>query len=94
MIATAEAPAKVDRRSAEYQDSLWAKWPLPEQWPMRLDLYEAAAYLRADYLTLWRACQCGSDGRARLAHQRVGNAYRVDRRSLDAFGAVKQRGAA
>lgn len=94
MSTLAEPSARIGRRSPEFQAQLWAKWPLAEQWPAKLDLYEAAAYLRCNYITLWRACKCGRDGRARLAHQRIGRDYRIDRRTLDAFGSVKQRGAA
>lgn len=88
------ARKRVDRTSRVFQDTLWAKWPAPANWPGSLDLYEAAAYKRVAYLTLWRACQTGRDGRARLKHQRFGSVYRVDRAALDAFGVVQQREAA
>jgi hypothetical protein len=87
-------PKRPDRTSRAFQDSLWAKWPTPAQWPGSLDLYEAAAYKRVAYLTLWRACQKGRDGMARLEHQRLGSIYRVDKAKLDAFGRVKERSAA
>lgn len=97
MIAEApvtKKPARVDHTSREFQDALWAKWPTRAHWPASLDLYEAAAYKRVAYLTLWRACQMGKDLRARLKHQRFGTAYRVDKADLDAFGLVKERSAA
>lgn len=85
---------KVDRKSAEHQDSLWRKWPQPADWPGTLDLYEAAAYCRVAYLTIWRACQTGRDGKARLAHRRFGTVYRVNKSALDRFGMVAERTAA
>lgn len=85
---------RVDRKSREFQESLWRKWPTPADWPGVLDLYEAAAYRRVGYGTIWRACQCDRAGRASLAHQRLGDVYRVTRTALDAFGAVKTREAA
>ena len=94
MSAVAAKPARVDRTSRAYQDSLWAKWPTAADWPGSLDLYEAAAYKRVAYLTLWRACQRGRDGKAQLAHQRFGDTYRVTKTALDRFGAVAERAAA
>ena len=91
---TKAAPVRVDQKSREYQDSLWAKWPTPADWPGSLNIYEAAAYKRISYDTVWTACQCGSDGKSRLAHQRFGNTYRLAKAALDAFGAVKERSAA
>lgn len=82
------------KQSPAYAAELWAKWPESAQWPGVLDLYEAAAYLRVSYPTLWRACQCGRDGKARLQHQRIGNAYRISRATLDRFGLVPTRQAA
>lgn len=96
MSAVLELPetVKVDRRSKAYQLACWAKWPTEAAWPGSLDLYEAAAYKRLDYATLWRACQPGRDNKARLAHQRFGSTYRISKRALDAFGRVEERGAA
>lgn len=74
------------RMSAAYAEGLWAKWPSPKQWPAVLDLYEAAAYLRVSYNYMWRLCQLGRDGKAQLAHRRIGALYRIARRDLDALG--------
>ena len=93
MSATSNAIA-AHKASAEFQDGLWAKWPTPAQWPGTLDLYEAAAYVRVSPATLRRACRPDRGGRASLAHQRFGTAYRLRKASLDAFGAVKERGIA
>jgi hypothetical protein len=77
--------------SAAWQLEQWARWPLEEQWPGVLDLYEAAAYRRIHPDTVARACRPDRAGKAALAHQRVGSKYRITRRSLDAWGAVKAR---
>ena len=76
------------KRSSEYAEMLWAKWPQAEDWPGVLDVYESAAYLRVHYNTLFRACTPDRTGRARLAHQRIGLAYRISRAALDSFGFV------
>ena len=94
MIAEAPVTKKVDRKSAEYQESLWRKWPTSADWPGSLNIYEAAAYKRVGYATIWTACQCGRDGKAKLAHQRFGDRYVLTKAALDAFGAVKERAAA
>lgn len=82
------------RRSRAYADHLWARWPRAELWPDNLDLCEAAAYKRVDYSTLWHACQTGRDGRAKLAHQRVGTKYIFRKADLDRYGRVEGRAAA
>jgi hypothetical protein len=84
----------ISKKSAEYAEALWAKWPTPAQWPGSLDLYEAAAYRRISYGTIWRACQIDRAGKAALAHQRFGTVYRISRAALDAFGVVGERRAA
>lgn len=84
----------VFRRSREYQEMLWRQWPSPEQWPGKLDLCEAAAYLRSDYSSIWEAAQVGKDGRAKLPHQRIGAKYIFNKRDLDAYGRVSGREAA
>lgn len=97
MSTVAEIPAQSTvrtKRSAAYAFELWQQWPSPAQWPGVMDLYEAAAYRRVDYKTLWRACQKGRDGCARLSHQRFGTDYRITKDALDNFGLVKQRAAA
>jgi hypothetical protein len=85
-------PRRLNHRlTGEYQLSLWARWPRPEDWPGRLDIYEAAAYLRVAYNTVWRACKPGRDGKACLAHQRLGDRTVICKGSLDRWGAVEQR---
>lgn len=85
---------RIDKTSEEFQLGLWAKWPMEEMWPGVLDLYEAAAYKRVNYQTLYKACQTGKDGRSKLAHQRFGTGYRIKRATLDAFGYVPERSVA
>lgn len=83
------------KRSPAYAAALWARWPACDRWPGILDLYEAAAYLRVDYKSIWRACQVGrSDKKAALKHQRIGSIYRIARADLDTFGRVEGRVAA
>lgn len=84
----------MNKRSREFQEALWRKWPTPADWPGTLDIYEAAAYKRIEYKSIWMACQPGRDGKARLEHQRFGNTYRISKAKLDAFGVVKERAAA
>lgn len=81
------------KRSGAYADLLWQRYPRSERWPGVLDLYEAAAYKRVCYNTLWRACIPGRDGKSRLRHQRFGAAYRIARVDLDRFGLVEGRAA-
>lgn len=82
------------RRSRAFAALLWTQWPRADQWPDNLNLCEAAAYKRVDYSTLWHACQKGRDGRALLAHQRVGDKYIFRKADLDKFGRVEGREAA
>jgi len=82
---------KTDPKSEAWQDSLWAKWRTPLDWPGVLSLYEAAAYKRVSYSTLWRACQPGADGKAELGHQKFGTSYRVFKSEMDAYRAVSRR---
>lgn len=67
------------------------RWPDEIAWPAKLDIYEAAAYLRVSPDTIRRHLAVARDGRARLAHQRVGSVYRIRRVDLDAIGAVPGR---
>lgn len=89
--------ARPDRAShdqqapADFCEKCWQKWPRPEDWPPFLDALEAAAYLRISYWTILRLSIKGRDGRARLAHQRLGVAYRFRRATLDAYGQVQGR---
>jgi hypothetical protein len=83
------------KRSTRFADYLWRKWAGENDWPGVLDLYEAAAFLRVDYKSIWRACQVGrSDHKARLRHQRIGSAYRIRRDDLVTLGRVEARAAA
>ena len=94
MSATAAKSPRVNRQSREWQESLWRKWATPAEWPGSLDIYEAAAYKRVGYGTIWRACQRGRDGLALLAHQRFGDRYVISKAALDKFGAVAERAVA
>jgi len=77
--------------SAAWQDEQWRLRPRLDDWPDRMDLYEAAAYLRSSYDTIRRLCIQDRGGRAALAHQRVGTSYRIRRSDLDCLGAVAGR---
>lgn len=82
------------KRTAEFAEQLWAKWPREADWPGVLDLYEAAAFCRVSYNTILRACQPGRDHKARLAHQRFGSIYRIKKAALERFGLVEERAVA
>lgn len=79
------------KSTAEWQDSIWQRWPREECWPAKMDIYEAAAYLRISPDTIRRAVIVARDGKARLAHQRLGSIYRIRKIDLDAFGVVPGR---
>lgn len=93
VTASAKSPKATNREksSPEWQDELWRRWPREEDWPARLDVYEAAAYLRLSPDTIRRALVQARDGRAKLAHQRIGSIYRIRRVDLDTFGKVEAR---
>jgi excisionase family DNA binding protein len=82
------------KASETWQNELWVRWPREENWPAKLDIYEAAAYLRVSPDTIRRALIVARDGRARLAHQRLGATYRIRKADLDVFGAVAGRSVA
>lgn len=82
--------AKV-KASAVWQAGLWERWPVENAWPAKLGIYEAAAYLRVSPDTIRRFLTVARDGKARLAHQRVGSVYRIRRADLDALGSVAGR---
>lgn len=75
------------QRSLKY----WERWTTPDAWPHRINIVEAAAYLRVSTDTIRRALRTGRDGRARLAHQRLGLRIVLHRTDLDAFGRVAAR---
>jgi len=79
------------KSTAEWQDSIWQRWPREECWPAKMDIYEAAAYLRISPDTIRRAVIVARDGKAGLAHQRLGSIYRIRKIDLDAFGVVPGR---
>ncbi len=93
-LAELQAETGRSRRSPEFAARCWQRWPQEADWPGVLDLYEAAAFLRVDYKSIWRACQPSrTDGLARLAHQRIGNTYRIHRTDLARLGRVEARAA-
>jgi excisionase family DNA binding protein len=80
------------KSTAEWQHGLWTRWPREDCWPAKMDVYEAAAYLRVSPDTIRRAVTVARDGKARLAHQRLGAIYRIRKIDLDAYGVVPGRG--
>ena len=82
------------KASESWQGALWRRWPRGDCWPAKLDIYEAAAYLRVSPDTIRRALIVARDGRARLAHQRLGATYRIRKADLDTFGSVEGRSVA
>jgi excisionase family DNA binding protein len=88
---TASVPSAKLKASAVWQDALWRRWPREEVWPAKMDVYEAAAYLRVSPDTIRRAVIVARDGKAKLAHQRLGSVYRLRKADLDAFGSVPGR---
>lgn len=97
LVALMPAPAKSsnatarEKSSSAWQDEQWRRWPNEDNWPARLDVYEAAAYLRLSPDTIRRALVPARDGKAKLAHQRIGSIYRIRRVDLDTFGKVEAR---
>lgn len=79
------------KATAGWQESLWRRWPREECWPVKMDVYEAAAYLRVSPDTIRRAVIVSRDGKAKLGHQRLGSVYRLRKADLDAFGSVPGR---
>ena len=75
-----------------WQRRQWVKWPREEMWPLAVSVYEAAAFLRVspdlirDALIIARF-----DGKARLAHQKIGSIYRIYLADLKSFGRVEAR---
>jgi hypothetical protein len=88
---TEYASANAFKSSRVWQDECWARWPTDAAWPQVLDMYEAAARLRVSPDSLRRATKTDRDGKARLAHQRIGSVYRFRSRDIDAFGQVHGR---
>jgi excisionase family DNA binding protein len=80
------------KATAEWQNELWMRWPREDCWPAKMDVYEAAAYLRVSPDTIRRAVTVARDGKARLAHQRLGALYRIRKIDLDDYGMVPGRG--
>lgn len=79
------------KSSEAWQLEQWRMRPRMDDWPDRMDLYEAAAYMRSSYDTIRRLCIQDRCGRATLPHQRVGTSYRIRRSDLDCLGAVAGR---
>lgn len=89
-VAVKSTAAKI-KASTAWQDQLWQNWPRDECWPAKMDVYEAAAYLRVSPDTIRRALAVARDGKARLAHQRLGSIYRIRKVDLDSFGVIGGR---
>jgi hypothetical protein len=83
--------AHTEKCAEAWQLAQWKKWPTEANWPGVMDLYQAAAFRLVHPSTIRRACQPDRNGNAELAHQRFGSAYRITKRSLESFRAVKSR---
>lgn len=79
------------KTSAAWQQSQWRSRPRCEDWPDRMDVYLAAAYLQMSYYTIRKLCVRDRTGHAVLSHQRIGSSYRFRRADLDRLGAVAGR---
>lgn len=79
------------KATEEWQAGLWQKWPQENLWPVKMDVYEAAAYMRVSPDSIYRDLVQGRDGKAALQHQSVRGGYRIKRVDLDAHGLVKGR---
>lgn len=79
------------KTSEEWQQAQWRIRPRCEDWPDRMDVYLAAAYLQMSYYTVRKLCVRDRTGRATLPHQRIGSSYRFSRADLDRLGAVAGR---
>jgi excisionase family DNA binding protein len=77
---------RAEKLTREWQAALWQHWPTAADWPVVLDLSEAAAYLRMHPATLRKHCAA-----SKLRHQRIGAAYRLQRADLDAHGVVEAK---
>ena len=63
VTARARSHARI-KASETWQSKLWLRWPREDCWPAKLDIYEAAAYLRVSPDTIRRALVVARDGRA------------------------------
>jgi hypothetical protein len=79
------------KSSPDWQYGCWKRWPKEDSWPGVLDLYEAAARVRMSPDSLRRAAATGRDGRAKLAHRRIGISYRFSLREIDNYGLIHAR---
>lgn len=75
--------------SDAWQDEQWQKWPSIDNWPWSLTVYEAAAILRVSPEKIRSSIKICRDGKAKLAHRRVGVTIRIQRSSLLDFGVVQ-----
>ncbi|MBL9212708.1 MAG: hypothetical protein JNL92_19760, partial [Opitutaceae bacterium] len=55
-------PSAKLKASATWQDALWRRGPREDCWPAKMDVYEAAAYLRVSPDTIRRAVVIARDG--------------------------------
>lgn len=84
-------PSNEVKASSEWQLARWTQWPREEDWPGLLDIFEAAAFCRVHPDTIRAAVRPGRDGKAPLAHQRWGAAYRIRKVDLVNHRRVKER---
>lgn len=93
-LAELLAASNETKATRAWQVALWACWPTEAHWPGVMDIYEAAAFRRVHPDSIRRACTPDRQRRARLAHQRIGAAYRIRKTALEGLGAVAERSAA
>lgn len=77
--------------SEAWQQAQWRSRPRCDDWPDRMDVYLAAAYLQVSYFTIRKLCVPDRTGRAALPHQRIGSSYRFRRADLDRHGSIAGR---
>lgn len=76
------------KSTEEWQATQWARWPREEDWPVTLDVYEAAALLRVSHDLIRSLLVTDRLGRAKLRHTRLGVTIRIKKADLLAYGVV------
>lgn len=89
-----QSPSRASRD--RQRDAYWRRWPDPEDWPGRLSLAEACAYLYVSADFLYDATEPARDGRAVLPAQHLAakgarKTLRFRKADLDAFQLIPGR---